>query len=183
MLYLEPILLRHPSGFLSVLCKHKNLNSRDNQQKQKKTTTTIEHQLDAIMSAVVLPPSSSGQAVRIEEADDPGLALASQVAFDLIDLLTAAEEASTPPKKAPHLPGKKAEGEPGLLKSEEGESHAPSEPISDLPASLLQLGDGRQQQNQVLADEVQVQGAVASGSSSQSAIPASRRVCGIICRR
>ena len=77
-------------------------------------------------------------AVKVEDLDEPFLQQAGEVAFEFIKLFssnTELEVFASSTKKAPYPPSRKQEGEPELLREDEGQISDP-----ELPASLPQLG-------------------------------------------
>ena len=96
------------------------------------------------------------QPVRIEDPDEPFLKQAEEIAFEFINLRTKSKTSALTSVKAPIYP-KKAAGEPGLLRAEEGEVPQ-AEPELLLPASLPQLGADGQQRAQRQATQAQATG-------------------------
>ena len=91
------------------------------------------------MSTEVL---SARTPVRIGDPNEQYLKEVGEIALEFINLRSADESRrGSTGKKAPYQQGKKAEGEPGLLRADEGGISESTEPTaSELPASLPQLG-------------------------------------------
>ena len=90
------------------------------------------------MSTQVLPVPTP---VRIEDPNEKYLKEVGEIALEFINLRSADESRrGSTGKKAPYQVGKKPEGEPGLLRAEEGEFPQSEPTTSELPASLPQLG-------------------------------------------
>ena len=80
-------------------------------------------------------------AVKVEDLDEPFLKQAEEVAIEFISLFSSDAEPevfASSTKKAPYPSGKK-QGEPELLRADEGQISHP-----ELPASLPQLGECQQ---------------------------------------
>lgn len=119
---------------------------------------------------VKAPPATK----RIEDPDEPFLKEAEDIAIEFIALNLPREESKSPLKRAPHYP-KKTEGEPELLRSEEGEPPQTEPTATELPASLPRLGEGQQRSSGQLQASGQVQGE--QSEAPPGAIPPSRLVC------
>lgn len=109
-------------------------------------------------------------AVQVEDLDEPFLKQAEEVAIEFISLFSSdaeREALASSTKKAPYPPGRK-QGEPELLRADEGQISHP-----ELPASLPQLGEGQQRR---FAQSDGHPGAASGPPPPPASVPPSRAV-------